>query len=171
MTKMLRRLRAPGLVTVTALAIAAASAPAVARTVGTTAHWRTTEVHPPSAAQYSVLDTLSCTRAGSCVAGGTYSLFAPPEISNQLAMVASESNGIWHTAREVSLPADASVTGQGAVVTGIACPRPGMCTAVGVYVTDKSDHQPRAFIATESHGAWARAVGVLVPPRVGPARG
>lgn len=165
------RLRAPaGLVTVAVLAMVVASAPPAASAAGVTAHWATIEVHPPLQAQFSVLDTLSCTGVGSCVAGGTYNLVAPPELGNGLAMIASESNGIWHTAREISLPADASATAQNAVVTGIACPRPRVCTAVGVYVTDKGDHQGRAFIATESHGTWGRAVGVLAPPHVGPVR-
>lgn len=159
------RLRAFGLGAVAALAIAVASTPAAARAAGTTAHWSTIEVSPPSPAHYVVLDSVSCTGVGSCVAGGTYNLFGPTEIgSNSLAIVASESKGIWHTAREISLPADAAATDQVAAVTGIACPRAGLCTAVGVY--NNGDQQPKAFIATESHGTWGRAVGVLVPPHV-----
>lgn len=164
------RIRAFGLIAVGTLAMAMASTPVAAHAAGRTAHWGTTEVRPPSPAEYVVLDSVSCTGAGQCVAGGTYNLFGPTEIdSNFLAIVASESKGIWQTAHEISLPADASATDQVAAVTGIACPRAGLCTAVGDYVPNNADQQPEAFVATESHGTWGQAVGVLAPPHVGPA--
>lgn len=121
-------------------------APASAATPAT---WHATEVSPPSAAGYSVLDTVSCTGAGSCAAGGIYGV-AAPQIGSDQAMVATESNGTWQTAQEIALPSDAATSTQSARVTSIARTAPGACTAVGSYFVGDN---AVPLIATESRGS------------------
>jgi hypothetical protein len=96
---------------------------------------------------------ISCPAAGSCTAGGAYSL--PSGQDEPFVDGVSTSN--WLTTTE--LPGARSLN-RGAVsgINAISCPSTGNCVAGGVY-TDASGGQ-QAMLATESGGAWQAALEV-----------
>ena len=76
-------------------------------------------------------------------------------------MVATQSRGRWSRGTPLVLPAGAA-TQPYAQVNGIACHSAGNCVAVGDYQYGRSRNL-QAFIATESHGRWARAFTPRLP--------
>jgi hypothetical protein len=103
------------------------------------------------------LFSVACTAAGTCTAGGNYQA-AGRQIE---PMVATQSHGRWSRGIPLALPAGAA--GQPyAQVNGIACRSSGNCVAVGDYEYGKT-RDLQAFIATESHGRWARAFTPRLP--------
>ena len=97
---------------------------------------------------------LSCGALGNCAAVGSYESHA----GTTEAFVANEVGGHWGVARPVSLPTNALVKGQSALVRSVDCPAAGTCSAVGTY----SDNDPVAsrnegFFLSETHNAWGRA--------------
>ncbi|HUA06526.1 MAG TPA: hypothetical protein VMB27_21655 [Solirubrobacteraceae bacterium] len=109
----------------------------------------------------SAVDGVSCTSAGHCVAGGSY--IDPSSAS--LAMVASETNGTWGQASELTLPSNALTTSmsarQIAEVEGVSCAYPGNCVAVGSYTDTSGGEQP--MVASETDGAWGQAGELTLP--------
>jgi hypothetical protein len=96
--------------------------------------------------------SVSCASAGNCSAGGYYL-----GSSGQQAFVVSQSNGTWHTAREV--PGTAALnTGGKAVVTSMSCASAGNCSAGGAYETSSGKFQ--AFVVSQAHGTWVKAIEV-----------
>src|SRR5262249_58947237 len=76
-------------------------------------------------------------------------------------MAATQSHGRWSRAFPLALPAGAAAQPY-AQVSGIACHSAGNCVAVGDYQYGRSGNT-QAFIAIESHGAWARAFTPRLP--------
>ncbi|HEV2376661.1 MAG TPA: hypothetical protein VGS19_31370 [Streptosporangiaceae bacterium] len=98
--------------------------------------------------------SVSCASARNCTAGGFY---AVASVGGDLlqAFVASEVNGIWHSAIEV--PGTGALNADGlAKVTSVSCASPGNCTAVGTYL-DNSVHL-QVFGVSETAGSWHHAV-------------
>src|SRR5215469_5099214 len=119
-----------------------------------------TEVMPPASthiAPSSGLFATACTSAGNCVAGGNYQVGSKPVEP----VVATQSHGRWSTGIKLLLPPDAAQQPY-SQVNGIACVSAGNCVAVGDYEYGKSGSL-QAFIATESHGRWARAYAPRLP--------
>jgi len=119
-----------------------------------------TEVMPPASthiAPSSGLFATACTSAGNCVAGGDYQIGSKPVEP----AVAVQSHGRWSRGIRLLLPPDAAQQPY-SQVNGIACSGPGNCVAVGDYEYGRSDSL-QAFIATESHGRWARAYAPRLP--------
>ena len=104
----------------------------------------------------SALDGLSCISAGDCQAVGTY----PTSSNNDLAMEATETDGTWSQAVEVSSPADAD-TPPYVVLSHLSCTSAGNCQAVGWYTDSSGDTQ--AMEATETGGTWSQATKVTAP--------
>jgi len=123
-------------------------------------HHDATAVRPPAAAR-AVLNTglfaTACTAPGSCAAGGDFGAARRP----LEPMVATQSHGRWSRAIPLLLPPNAAAQPY-AVVNGIACRNAGNCVAVGNYDYGRSSNL-QAFIATESHGTWARAFTPRLP--------
>jgi hypothetical protein len=119
-----------------------------------------TAVRPPASTLVvasSGLSSIACTARGACIAGGNYQ--AP---GRQIEpMVATQSRGRWSRGAPIALPAGAA-TQPYAQVNGIACRSAGNCVAVGDYEYGRS-RKLQAFIATESHGRWARAFTPRLP--------
>jgi hypothetical protein len=110
----------------------------------------------------SQLNTVSCTSAGSCSAGGDYD----DAVDGDQAFVVSQVDGVWGTA--TALPGLAALnTGNDAVVSSISCTTSGYCTAVGYYETVGEKYQ--GFVATQTNGTWgvARDVPGLVTLNTG----
>ena len=122
-------------------------------------HWsRAIELQLPANADAGIgglAESVSCSRAGSCVAVGSYRSNGVFE-----GFTAAESGGVWHQAKQVRLPANAATTG-GASISGVSCTGPGACVLVGNY-TDNHGHV-RPMVATESKGTWARARELRIP--------
>jgi hypothetical protein len=97
--------------------------------------------------------SVSCTSAGNCAAGGSYT----DGSRHVQAFVVSEQDGYWATAQE--LPGSAALnTGGIAAVESVSCASAGNCAASGSYL-DSSGH-PQAFVASEQNGSWHNAIEV-----------
>ena len=96
------------------------------------------------------ISSVSCARAGSCSAGGSYI-----DASNRRqAFVAGEVKGVWGQAEEV--PGTAALNKRGfAAIISVSCARAGSCSAGGHY-KDASGHI-QAFVAGEVKGVWGQA--------------
>jgi hypothetical protein len=95
--------------------------------------------------------SMSCSQAGSCVAGGSYTS------SGSQAFVAVENNGTWGTATPVPGLAALNVGGN-AEVSSMSCSSAGGCVAVGFYQDAQSHRQ--VFVASENNGTWGTATPV-----------
>jgi hypothetical protein len=130
-------------------------AAAVAGPAGSDGTWGKAEEVPGIAALNqdgnAQVTSVSCASAGNCSAGGTYL-----EISGfQQGFVVTETNGTWHTAREV--PGIAALNrGGDATVTSVSCASAGNCAAGGTYALDNSGHQ-QAFVVNKTNGTWHTA--------------
>lgn len=97
---------------------------------------------------------LSCGSLGNCAAVGSYQ----DNASNVVGFVANEVNQKWSTAKEVTLPSNALITGQGALVRTVECSSAGNCSAVGNY---QNNHIPASrnegFVISEVRGSWQNA--------------
>jgi hypothetical protein len=119
-----------------------------------------TEVMPPASthiAPSSGLFATACTSAGNCVAGGDYQVGSKPVEP----VVATQSHGRWSRGIKLLLPPNAAQQPY-SQVNGVACVSAGNCVAVGDYEYGRSGSL-QAFIATESHGRWARAYAPRLP--------
>ena len=86
------------------------------------------------------VDSVSCTSAGNCAAGGFYSVG-----SGFHGFVVTETHGAWGKPQQI--------TGAGAVVS-VSCASAGNCAAGGTYSDRSSDSL--AFVVTETHGIWGK---------------
>jgi hypothetical protein len=144
---------------VIASAMSAQTAPAARATTLSSGTWGTAEEVPGSAALNAggraAINSVSCSSAGNCAAGGSYASASPakgPPITQ--AMVVTETDGTWGTA--IELPGTATLNAGGAAqISSISCSAPGDCSAGGQY-TDSSGRS-QAFVATETGGTWKNA--------------
>ncbi len=114
--------------------------------------WRTAKEVPGTATLnkdgYAGINSISCSSAGDCGAGGYYSGTAGRE-----AMVVSEVRGTWRAAREV--PGTAALNKGGlSWVSSLSCSSPGNCGAGGSYA--RAGHN-QAFVVSEVNGTWRTA--------------
>jgi hypothetical protein len=121
----------------------------------------------------SELESASCTSLGNCVAGGYYNDDATNSHDDDQAMVATETNGTWAAATEITLPAgaylyDAGHPGllQNAKVWWVTCTSRGNCVAAGEYTAYQSATylEQMPFVATETGGTWNPAIEVTTLP-------
>lgn len=108
----------------------------------------------------SLLDSVACPAAGSCVAGGT---FADKTHKEGEGLLESQSDGTWAPV-DVPLPADA-IPGQFGSFDGLSCPAAGTCVAVTDYVDASGNEQ--GLIETLSGGSWT-ATEAPLPADAGP---
>ena len=96
------------------------------------------------------INSVSCTSAGNCSAGGSYI-----GSSGQEASIVNEVNGTWQKAIEV--PGTASLNKAGdAWVVSVSCASAGNCSAGGYYYDTLDNHQ--AFVVNEVDGTWQKAI-------------
>jgi hypothetical protein len=96
----------------------------------------------------ATVTSVSCASAGNCAVGGSY-WTSTAETQSQ-PFVASQTNGTWHSA--ITVPGTSAVTGAGASVQAMSCPRAGNCVAAG------SDGPQ--FAVTDVNGTWGNAVTI-----------
>jgi hypothetical protein len=102
---------------------------------------------------FAQVSSLSCASAGSCAAGGVYTL--SDGFSSQ-AFVVVERNGVWGKA--IDVPGLAALdTGRGSDVTSVSCASAGNCVAGGGYSTGTKG---QGFVAVERNGRWGKAIEV-----------
>ena len=116
--------------------------------------WRTAEEVPGTAALNTggdaVVTSVSCASAGNCAAGGSYR----DRSGHDQAFVVNETNGVWHTAKEV--PGTAALnTGGAAETAAVSCASAGNCAAGGDYLDSSGNQQ--AFVVNETSGTWRTA--------------
>ena len=127
--------------------------------------WRapTTLVAPTNAAASAALTIsgLSCGALGYCAATGSYN----DRAGDQLAFVANEVAGHWRRALEVTLPANAVVSGQVALVRSVSCVGDYSCSAVGAYLDATTPiSRNLAFVVDDVAGHWRGAQEVTPSP-------
>ncbi len=122
--------------------------------------------HTPNAGVVS-MGEVSCFSPGNCVAGGQYT----DTNYNSQAMIATETNGVWARAIELTLPANASTAEatQNGFLAGLACFSPGNCTAGGGYNDINGNANPQVF--NQTHGVWGTGVELTLPANAATAPG
>ena len=116
--------------------------------------WGTAQEVPGTAALngggYATVNSVSCTSAGNCTAGGSYTTSTPVT----QAFIADETSGTWGKARAV--PGSAALNKRGlAQINSVSCTSAGDCTAAGFYLDVSFNTQ--AFVVSESGGTWGTA--------------
>lgn len=111
---------------------------------------------------FGQLNAVSCTSAGNCTAVGNYS----DSSFGAHVMAATETNGTWAQAGEVTLPTGASTANGFNELLGVSCPTAGNCVGVGRF--GDSSHHYGGMAAYETNGAWAQAVSVTSPADADP---
>jgi hypothetical protein len=105
--------------------------------------------------------SIACASTGECAAVGTY--INP--LQNSLGLLLNEAGGHWASGSGAILPADAApattVGDQTVVLSSVACPQAGACTAVGWYFDN--DENGQALLVAENNGAWQPGVKVTLP--------
>jgi hypothetical protein len=112
----------------------------------------------PRADHFAVLASVSCSSAGNCGAGGYYQEKGPLSTAPSEALVVTERNGVWGTARAVRGLAALNVGGS-AGVDFLSCRLAGDCTASGTYLPTAcpGDQCGGVFVVSEKNGTWGRA--------------
>lgn len=105
---------------------------------------------------YVNINQIACTRGGNCAAVGSY--IAKGGATE--AVVIPEVDGTWRNAVTLVLPGDASAY-PSAALSEVTCVSAGNCTAIGTYTDVGGDIE--GMIATETHGAWVRALAMVMP--------
>jgi hypothetical protein len=103
---------------------------------------------------------VSCGAVGNCTAVGSYLNRG----GDSVPFVDNERGAHWQRALTISLPANALVRGQDALVRSVSCSSANTCSAIGTY----QDNNPvtsreEGFVATEEGGRWGRARQILLP--------
>jgi hypothetical protein len=111
------------------------------------------------------IDSVSCTAAGTCTAGGVYDEQSSVQqgLDYGLAFVVTEKHGTWGTAEPV--PGLAALNDGVALIASLSCGSAGNCSAGGYYNWFKG--QGQAFVVTETHGTWGTAEPVPGLPNLG----
>ena len=108
---------------------------------------------PPGFA--GAVNSISCTRVGSCVAVGSYGG------ARSRGFAATESHGKWQPAVQLRRPTNAGARFS-AFILRVACTGPGNCVAGGNYSDTTGHHAP--FVVTEVNGRWKRGQELRPPP-------
>jgi hypothetical protein len=105
--------------------------------------------------------SISCAASGECAAVGTY--INP--LQNSLGLLLNETGGQWGGGTGAALPANAAPAGtvgdQTVVLSSVACPQAGSCTAVGWYFNN--DENGEGLIVTQDGAGWEPGVEVTLP--------
>jgi hypothetical protein len=94
------------------------------------------------------VQSVSCTSAGHCVAGGFYTARGAGD--GNRAFVAEQTGGIWGPAKEI---ADAP----GGAITSVSCASAGSCAAVGYDLPTTDLNTEQAITVNETDGIWGAA--------------
>ncbi len=108
------------------------------------------------------LESVSCTAAGNCAVGGTYT----GHHSGKEVFVASERNGRW--GKPIELPGFTALNKEDfSDLSSVSCISAGNCVAGGSYTVpaDFAGGVFAPFVASEQNGHWGKAIEVPgIPP-------
>ena len=90
------------------------------------------------------VSTVSCTSGGNCAVGGYYG-----EEGNYHPFVASETDGKWGNAREITGGSLSNID----AIDQVDCASAGNCSAIG----NNTNGDGGGFVVTEINGTWSRA--------------
>lgn len=117
--------------------------------------WQDAAVPPGSAGLagdgFELLTGIDCSSQKDCSATGLYYNTAGMD-----AVVATESNGVWASARSITTSPGVQVQLGQAEFDDLSCGAPGDCSAVGNYLDENGDQQ--ALLDVEVGGVWEPAV-------------
>jgi len=106
------------------------------------------------------VNSISCSSAGNCGAGGTYT----DGSGNTQGFVVNEVNSTWSNATEVVDPsAKAGVGSFG--INSISCAGSGSCSAVGEDLA--SSGSSVGYAVTETNGVWSNAIELSITTSFG----
>lgn len=128
-----------------------ASEAAGAATGPTGGTWQAAQPFPGFSAPNATLQAIACPALGDCVAAGYTSGATTTPI------VASEVNGVWGSARDISGTGSLG-NGSGGPLLNVSCGAPGDCTATGWYIGTLG--VATAFYVSERAGVWGNAAAV-----------
>jgi hypothetical protein len=118
-----------------------------------------------------ILNSVTCTGAGDCVAVGRY----VPTISGgspDEPMVATETAGVWAQPIRITLPTGAgSTVNQQAALDSVSCTSAGTCVAGGSFVGAGGNGDFEAMTVNETGGVWQQASELGLPPIAAPTPG
>jgi len=141
------------------LGAVAEASPTTTTTSTTTAPGATiTPLTMTTGARFGLMIVISCTRIGSCAAGGYEQL----STGKQRAILSVETNDVWGSAQIVG----ASLSAQTASITHLACPRAGACVALGEHLSpgaSSSSVRFSSYLVTQHGSRWSTAQ--LIPTR------
>jgi hypothetical protein len=102
-----------------------------------------------NAGGHAAVESVSCTAAGTCSAGGEYTSGAPAT----QAFVVSETGNRWGRAK--NLPGSVALNaGDYAAINSLSCVSAGNCSAGGFY--QDASFRMQAFVAREGNGTWGK---------------
>lgn len=119
-------------------------------------------VAPPGALSDPSLtvEALSCGDPANCVAVGNYQ----DHSRSAQSFIASERDNVWGVSRRVSLPSNATKTGQNSQLRSISCTSAGNCSAVGSYLDNSHPiSHLEGFVVSELRGTWTNSLEVREP--------
>jgi len=106
-----------------------------------------------NAGGHASVSVVSCSSAGNCGAGGSYTDGA----GHVQAFVVSQRNGHWGKALKV--PGTGSLNAGGrATVSSVSCSSAGNCGAAGQYTDGAFGFQ--AFVVSQRNGQWGKALKI-----------
>ena len=106
---------------------------------------------------FAAIDSVSCTSAGNCTAGGYFANGpAGPTSRPTLAMVVRQTRGKWGRAIKVPGLATRKASSQ---ISSVACTSAGNCVAVGGPTVDlgRGPESGPAFVVADNNGVWRKA--------------
>ncbi len=119
---------------------------------------------PPSDANSDpnmIPSSIACADSGECAAVGTY--INP--LQNSLGLLLDEAGGQWASGTGATLPSNAAPAGtvgdQTVVLSSVACPQAGSCTAVGWYFDN--DENGQGLLVTQNGAGWNPGLEVTLP--------
>ncbi|MGH2860387.1 MAG: hypothetical protein ACRDLT_02655 [Solirubrobacteraceae bacterium] len=105
--------------------------------------------------------SIACASGGECAAVGTY--INP--LQNSLGLLLDQAGGQWAPSTGATLPSNAAPVGtvgdQTVVLSSVACPQAGSCTAVGWYFDN--DENGQGLLIAQNGGVWQPGVEVTLP--------
>src|ERR1700722_7951421 len=131
-----------------------APAPAVSGTRGTAA------VVPGTAALntqgQAATTAVSCPSTGNCAVAGTYATLIKGH-DHTRPFVDTQTNGTWHTAKQIPGITALGRVGSAADVQSLSCASPGNCAVTGYYYVGPFDNSTESYVASETDGTWGAA--------------
>jgi hypothetical protein len=98
---------------------------------------------------------IACAASGSCVITAEYT----DSSGGEQAMAVTEAGGVWGTASEIAVPANAATNPR--TVLDPACTASGACVVAGEYTDAGGDRE--VMVADEANGSWSLAREIAAP--------